>query len=192
MLNAVQVLVTPQGKHIPNQINLGSKTLRSIIQLKAVWCHHMIALRNNAAGRQLLQHLLQGRGERGGCSKPAALQTLPKGTPLATRVQRDSGSEPSHGGWGGAMAGGSMCTVGWTPLMRAAGAQPRTGIPLYSSSPFVPMALLPTVLDNEWCSQTLLFHTLWVTYNFSWVTFDLRTDSLIYCPVLWFMSIFSE
>lgn len=30
MLNVVQALVTPQGKHIPSLINLGSKTFLSI------------------------------------------------------------------------------------------------------------------------------------------------------------------
>lgn len=108
-----------------------------------------------------------------------ACDTVPKGQ----RVW----AKPRGGGGGGTLARPSMCNSRFDPPT-----QPLTGILLYSSSPFVPMALLPTVLDNEWCCKTLLFHTLWVTYNFSWVTFDLRTDSLIYCPVLWFMSIFSE
>jgi hypothetical protein len=61
--------------------------------------------------------------------------------------------------------------------------RPLAGI-LNFSIPFVWVVHLPLVLDNERCSETLLFHTLRVTYNFSWVTFDLGTDSLIYCPVL--------
>lgn len=58
MLNVVQVLVTPQGKHIPSQINLGSKTFKSILQSTTVR-HIVIVLMNNAAERKFLQYTHQ-------------------------------------------------------------------------------------------------------------------------------------
>lgn len=58
MLNVVQVLVTPQGKHIPSQINVGSKTFESILQSTTVW-HIVIILLNNATAREFLQYTHQ-------------------------------------------------------------------------------------------------------------------------------------
>lgn len=58
MLNVVQVLVTPQEKHIPSQINLGTKTFESILQSTTVW-HIVIVLLNNATGCEFLQYTHQ-------------------------------------------------------------------------------------------------------------------------------------
>lgn len=183
----VQVLVTPWGTQAPNHNNLGSKTFHSIVRSTAIWCP-----RGQQEANLLRAFLAEEEKEK---IKVPSLYLLfsaaPQSSAVCSEVPGRSGKSETES-WAGRAcpADCSLCVAGPMPLVPVAG--PGPGIPLYFSFPFVPMALRPTVLDNEWCSKPLLFHTPWVTYNFPWVTFDLATDSLIYGPVLWFMSIFSE
>lgn len=182
MVNAVQAPVTPHGKHTPNEINLESQTFISILQSAIVWRILILSI-NNAIRCGIPLHSRQWLWEgEDNIPRTQPLKLFQKEQCLQSGLQRTTllslgETDLLLCGW--------MDHVGWMP--------PVPWLEFWISVfPFVWMARLPTVGDNERCSETLLFHTRRVTYNFSWVTFDLGTDSLIYCPMLWFMSIFSE
>lgn len=163
-------------------MNLGSQTFGSILQSAIAWRILILSI-NNAIRWDIPLHSRQQLWEgEDNIPQNTAPQTFPRGTVFTIRSPGNDCLELGRD-WLAAVWMDGPCWVD--------ASCPLAGI-LNFGFPFVWMARLPTVYDNERCSETLLFHTRRVTYNFSWVTFDLGTDSLIYCPVLWFMSIFSE
>lgn len=180
----VRALGAPRGKLIPNRLNLGSKTFipKHPPQSTAVW--HVLIVFDEQCGK-MGNSASSAVNMKRGRQYPLAHDFLhiSKGNTVYNRISREQLTLEFRQD---CLAASWMDGLCWVDA-----SCPLAGI-LNFSFPFVWVVHLPLVLDNEWCSETLLFHTLRVTYNFSWVTSDLGTDSLIYCPVLWFMSISSE
>lgn len=148
MLSAVQVLVTPQGKCIANGVTLGSETLWSTLQSRTV-SRTAIVLMNKAAWGQFIRHILQWTGEREDNVPNLQLLRLSQRNTVLSKVPKSSRSELGRGG-------PVLLVVPWVTRARQRLCRQPEPIPDQNSSalsfPFVLIALLPTVLDNEWCS----------------------------------------
>jgi hypothetical protein len=97
MLSAFQGLITPQGKHIPNQINLGSKTFWNILQSTIVWWVLKV-LMNNAVKWKLPWHGLQGKGKgKDSAPKPYLFGLSQKEHCLPQDPSRTQDFERGHG-----------------------------------------------------------------------------------------------